>query len=89
MYKTTSTGYFPIAVSEVNMSASALSIIAFVTSDTSALVGVSESTMDSSISVATIVGTPYLCDTSIIFFCVIPTSSMGISTPRSPLATIM
>jgi len=83
-----SIGYFPLAVSPLSITASAPSNIAFATSDASALVGLGFSVIDSSICVATITGFPAALHFFIIIFCTVGTSSGGMFSPRSPLATI-
>ena len=65
------------------------SYIAFATSLTSALVGLGLLIIDSSIWVAVITGFPCLYVFLINSFWNIGTSSIGISTPKSPLATII
>ena len=70
------------------MMASAPSKIAVDTSDTSARVGTGLVIMDSSICVATTTGLPARLADRVICFCSPGTFSSGISTPRSPRATI-
>ena len=79
----------PTLVSALNITASAPSITAFATSLTSALVGVGFTIIDSIICVATITGFAAFMHFSMMFFCMIGKSCKGISTPKSPLATIM
>mmetsp|Transcript_10158 Transcript_10158/g.20220 ORF Transcript_10158/g.20220 Transcript_10158/m.20220 type:complete len:207 (-) Transcript_10158:872-1492(-) len=86
---TVSTAYFPFAVSPLSMTASAPSRTALVTSETSALVGLGADVIDSSICVATITGLPAKLHERTMRFCANATSWMGISTPRSPRATMM
>ena len=68
--------------------ASAPSNTAVATSETSARVGTGELVMLSSICVATTTGLPAARALPVICFCRIGTRSTGISTPRSPRATI-
>ena len=63
--------------------------MALAISVTSALVGLGFRIMDSSICVAVITCFPCSSAIFIIFFCSAGTSSNGISTPISPLATII
>ena len=86
---TASTGYLPFADSPESITASVPSKIAFATSPASALVGLGFLIIESSICVAVITGFPALLHFLIIIFCINGTSSAGISTPRSPLATII
>ena len=88
MVATASTGYCPAADSADSMMASAPSKIAVDTSDTSARVGTGLVIMDSSIWVATTTGLPARRADRVICFCSPGTFSSGISTPRSPRATI-
>ena len=88
MVATASTGYFPAADSADSMTASAPSKIAVATSETSARVGTGEMIIDSSICVATTTGLPVARPMRVICFCTPGTFSSGISTPRSPRATI-
>ncbi len=83
------TGYLPPAVSPESITASAPSMTAFATSLASARVGLGFRIIESSIWVATMAGFPCERHFSMISFCTIGTSSVGISTPRSPLATII
>ena len=85
---TDSTGNFPEAVSAESIKQSAESKTAVATSDASARVGEGDSTIESSIWVATTTGIPKSLHDCTIFFCIIGTSSGGISTPKSPRATI-
>ena len=85
---TASTGYCPAADSADSMTASAPSKIAVATSDTSARVGTGLEIIDSSICVATTTGLPARRAARVICFWMPGTFSSGISTPRSPRATI-
>ena len=85
---TVSTGYFPTALSPESMTASVPSRIALATSEASALVGRGFSIMLSSIWVAVITTLPAALAIAMIRFWTIGTSSVPISTPRSPRATI-
>ena len=85
---TASTGYLPAADSAESMMASAPSNTAVATSETSARVGTGLLTIDSSICVATTTGLPARRVRRVICFCTPGTFSSGISTPRSPRATI-
>ena len=85
---TASTGNRPDAVSADNMIASVPSRIALATSDASARVGRGWSIIDSSIWVAVITTLPAALAISMMRFCKVGTSSVDISTPRSPRATI-
>ena len=71
------------------MIASAPSKIAVATSDTSARVGTGLEIIDSSICVATTTGLPARRAARVICFWMPGTFSSGISTPRSPRATII
>mmetsp|Transcript_18656 Transcript_18656/g.57480 ORF Transcript_18656/g.57480 Transcript_18656/m.57480 type:complete len:435 (+) Transcript_18656:616-1920(+) len=71
------------------MMASQPSKMAVATSEHSARVGAGESIMDSSIWVATMTGLPCRRHSSIISFWTMGTSSGGISTPKSPRATMI
>ena len=84
----TFSGNFPIAVSPVTNNASVPSKIAFAISLISARVGVGLSTMVSNNCVAITTGLPALLASAIILFCTEGTCSCGISTPKSPRATI-
>ena len=86
---TACTGYFPTLVSPDSITASAPSITALATSEASARVGREWVIIDSSIWVATMTGLALSRQTWTARFCTIGTSSSGISTPRSPRATIM
>ena len=88
MVATASTGYLPAADSADSMTASAPSKMAVATSETSARVGTGELIIDSSICVATTTGLPVARPMRVICFCTPGTFSSGISTPRSPRATI-
>ena len=70
------------------MTASAPSKTAVATSDTSARVGTGAVIMLSSICVATTTGLPIRRPRRVMRFCTPGTASSGISTPRSPRATI-
>ena len=83
-----SIGYLPTADSADSITASAPSNTAVATSDTSARVGTGEEIMLSSICVATTTGLPAARALLTICFCRPGTRSTGISTPRSPRATI-
>mmetsp|Transcript_1717 Transcript_1717/g.6613 ORF Transcript_1717/g.6613 Transcript_1717/m.6613 type:complete len:313 (+) Transcript_1717:348-1286(+) len=85
---TARSGYLPAADSPDNMTASALSTTAFVTSATSARVGRGFLAIESSICVATMTGLPLWRHASTMSFCHCTTSTRGTSTPRSPRATI-
>ena len=85
---TVSTGYAPTLVSPDSITASAPSRTAFATSEASARVGRDAEIIDSSICVATIAGFALRRAASTRRFCRNGTSSSGISTPRSPRATI-
>ena len=85
---TASTGYCPAADSADSITASAPSKIAVATSDTSARVGTGLVIIDSSICVATTTGLPARRAARVICFWMPGTFSSGISTPRSPRATI-
>mmetsp|Transcript_2219 Transcript_2219/g.5210 ORF Transcript_2219/g.5210 Transcript_2219/m.5210 type:complete len:214 (-) Transcript_2219:717-1358(-) len=87
--RTDSSGYLPAALSPLSMMASHPSKMAVATSEHSARVGAGESIMLSSICVATITGLPWRRHSSMISFWTMGTSSGGISTPRSPRATMM
>src|SRR5207245_2420741 len=86
--RTASTGWAPTDVSLDSMTASVPSQIAFATSEASARVGRLEVTIDSSISVAVMTGTPARLARSITSFCTAGRSPSFSSTPRSPRATI-
>ena len=85
---TASAGYFPYALSPLSMIASALWNMALAMSVTSALVGRGLSIMLWSIWVAMITGFFLSLHFLTISFCISGMRSAGISTPRSPLATI-
>mmetsp|Transcript_27782 Transcript_27782/g.64055 ORF Transcript_27782/g.64055 Transcript_27782/m.64055 type:complete len:231 (-) Transcript_27782:402-1094(-) len=89
MMVTHSNGYLPLAVSPESMTQSVPSWIALATSVTSARVGRGLEIIDSSICVAVMTGLPALLHLEIIIFCATNTFSIGISTPRSPRATMM
>mmetsp|Transcript_142 Transcript_142/g.539 ORF Transcript_142/g.539 Transcript_142/m.539 type:complete len:313 (+) Transcript_142:560-1498(+) len=89
MYSTTSFGYDPLAVSPDSMTQSAPSSTALATSLTSARVGRGLYVIDSSICVAQMTGLPTMLHLAMSFFCAMTTFSAGISTPRSPRATMM
>ena len=63
--------------------------MAFATSETSALVGLGFLIIESSICVAVITGFPATEHFSIIFFCIKGNFAASISTPISPLATMI
>ena len=88
MVATASTGYLPAADSADSITASAPSKMAVATSDTSARVGTGLLIIDSSICVATTTGLPARRAARVIDFWMPGTRSSGISTPRSPRATI-
>ena len=88
MVATASAGYCPAADSADSITASAPSKIAVATSETSARVGTGLEIIDSSIWVATTTGLPARREVRVICFCTPGTFSSGISTPRSPRATI-
>ena len=81
-------GYLPTAVSLESITASVPSMIAFATSEISARVARGLLTILSSIWVAVMTGIPRRLAVLINCFWAIGTSSAGISTPRSPRATI-
>ena len=81
-------GCFPTEVSPESITASAPSIIEFATSFTSALVGTALSIIVSIICVAIITGILALFARLTNFFWINGTSCIGISTPKSPRATI-
>ena len=85
---TASSGYWPEALSADSITASAPSNTAVATSETSARVGTGVVIIDSSICVATTTGLPRRRARRVIVFCRPGTCSSGISTPRSPRATI-
>ena len=85
---TASTGYCPAADSADSMTASAPSKMAVATSETSARVGTGLRIIDSSICVATTTGLPARRAARVSCFWMPGTFSSGISTPRSPRATI-
>ena len=78
----------PAALSADSMTASAPSNTAVATSETSARVGTGELIIDSSIWVATTTGLPARRAARVICFWMPGTFSSGISTPRSPRATM-
>src|SRR6266508_2516387 len=86
--RSASTGCAPTDVSCESITASVPSQIAFATSEASARVGPLEVTIDSSISVAVMTGTPARLARSITPFCTAGSSPSFSSTPRSPRATI-
>ena len=88
MVRTTLCGSTPTDVSPESMTASAPSSTALATSDASARVGREFSIIESSICVATITGLAFSRAIWITRFCTAGTCSSGISTPRSPRATI-
>ena len=81
-------GYAPAAVSPASMIASTPSSTALAASLTSARVGRASTVIDSSTWVATITGMPWRRARCVISFCTRGTRSSGISSPRSPRATI-
>ena len=85
---TASIGYWPEALSADSITASAPSNTAVATSETSARVGTGVVIIDSSIWVAMTTGLPRRRARRVIVFCRPGTCSSGISTPRSPRATI-
>ncbi len=85
---TASSGKSPIVVSSDNITASAPSRTAFAISETSALVGYGEDTIDISIWVAIITGSPFSLAFSMICFWTTGITYGPISTPRSPRAII-
>ena len=89
MVATAWTGYAPTLVSPDSITASAPSITALATSEASARVGREWVIIDSSIWVATITGLALSRQSWTARFCTIGTCSSGISTPRSPRATMM
>ena len=82
-------GSWPTAVSSDSITASVPSSTAFATSVTSARVGSGLVTIDTSICVAVITGRPARLAARMMRFCVAGTRSIGISTPRSPRATMI
>ena len=87
--RTASTGYLPAADSPESIMADVPSYTAFATSEISALVGLGLLIIDSNISVAVITRLPNMRHFWISIFWIAGTSTKGISTPRSPLATII
>ena len=88
MVATASTGKSPTALSFDSITASVPSRMALATSLTSARVGRGQLTIESSIWVAVITGMPRPLHLRISSFWSNGTSSAGISTPKSPRATI-
>ena len=88
MASTASMGYLPPAVSPESITQEVPSNTALATSETSARVGRGLRIMESSIWVAVMTGLPAMVVALIIFFWRMGTSWAGISTPRSPRATI-
>ena len=86
---TAPTGSWPTAVSSDSITASVPSSTALATSVTSARVGSGLVTIDTSICVAVITGQPARFAARMTRFCVAGTRSIGISTPRSPRATMI
>ena len=86
--RSASTGYSPIAVSSDSKIASVPSSTALLTSEISARVGVGEITMLRSICVAITTSLPAALALSTTSRCTRGTRSIGISTPKSPRATI-
>ena len=78
-----------LAVSPESMTQSVPSNTALATSDVSARVGRGLLIIESSICVAVTTGLPAMLHFEIIIFCANATFSPGISTPRSPRATMM
>ena len=89
MVATASTGYLPAADSPESIMAEVPSYTALATSEISALVGRGFWIIDSSISVAVMTRLPSRRHLLIRRFWMAGSSTKGISTPRSPLATIM
>ena len=89
MVVTASIGNCPAADSADSITASAPSKMAVATSETSARVGTGAVIMLSSIWVATTTGLPALRAARVSCFWMPGTFSSGISTPRSPRATMM
>ena len=88
MMDTASRGYFPLAVSPESITASVPSKMALATSLASARVGRGFSIIDSSICVAVITGLRHSAERRMMCFWMMGTCSGGISTPRSPRATM-
>ena len=88
MHVTASTGYCPTAVSPESITASVPSKMALATSLASARVGRGLARIESSMSVAVMTGLPATRASVMMCFWAIGTFSSGISTPRSPRATI-
>ena len=82
-------GSWPTAVSSDSITASVPSSTALATSVTSARVGSGLVTIDISICVAVMTGRPARLAARMIRFCMAGTRSIGISTPRSPRATMI
>ena len=89
MFLTAATGYFPEADSPESIIADEPSQTAFATSEISALVGRGFCIIDSSISVAVMTLFPRSLHFLIRYFWMAGTSTNGISTPKSPLATMI
>ena len=88
MVSTVCTGNRPTALSPESITASVPSRMALATSEASARVGRGFSIMLSSIWVAVMTTRPAALAAAMIFFWTVGTSSVPISTPRSPRATI-
>ena len=88
MALTACTGNAPTDVSALSITASAPSSTALATSLTSARVGTECSIIDSIICVATMTGRPSNMHLLMMSFCTNGTSCLGISTPKSPRATM-
>ncbi len=89
MISTASTGYLPPAVSPESITASAWSMTALATSETSARVGRGLRIIESSICVATMTGLATSRHLAMSRFCAIGTAAASVSMPRSPRATMM
>ena len=89
MVSTTRAGCIPVAVSPLSITASAPSITALATSVVSLRLGLIRSIIDSIICVATMTGFARCRHLRISCFWISGTCSTGISTPRSPRATMM
>ena len=88
MVATARTGSWPMAVSPESITTLEPSNTALATSEASARVGVAAWTIDSSIWVAVMAGRPRAMQVRMMRFCRCGSSSMGISAPRSPRATM-
>ena len=89
MVSTTNTGYWPVAVSPLNITASVPSNTALATSVVSLRFGLIRSIILSIICVATITGLALCKHLRMICFWINGTCSTGISTPRSPRAIMI